>query len=966
MATIDLKSSAGAPLAIASAALAVLIVSLLAIVLMISVAAMIFSGDALGGFLRQGIGLSLFGGVVLGIAGAFGTSFRGTICHPQDVTGVILALSAAAIAGRLGRADPGTLYATVAVLIAIASVVTGLAFIAAGAFRLGVLARFIPYPVMGGFLAAAGYLMAAGAVRMVTGQATSLADLAQPEALWRWLPVVGFGAAMLWVALRTGKALALPAMLALAFAGFYLWLAVSDVDLAEAGRRGLLLGPFQVDEGFLGAFRPALLAQADYRAILAEIPALATLVGLAFVGAMLNASGIELATGEPVDLNRDLRGVGIANLLAGLGGGVTGYHVLGGTLLANRLTGLGSRWIGVGVGLVSGVALVAGASLLSVLPIGVFAALLAFLGIDLLYQWLWVERKRLPLPDFLLVLGILAVAVTVGFLPAIGAGVLAASALFIVSYSRLDLIRGRLTGALRLSTTERPEPAVRKLVLRGNETLIFELQGYVFFGTAHALVSEFARDIDGPDATIRNVILDFRRVQGLDVSAVFNLGKLEQTCRQHGARLLITDLRPQLRRQMDLAGLTGRATVLPTLDEALALIEEEVLAEGGAEASDHAAGVAGLLGRAFASGTLPCRPEPVVAGAEVLRQGADSDCLILLESGKLSARVDGPGGGSMRVATFLPGAIVGEIGLYAGIVRTATVAADVDSTIRRVTRESLEQLSERDPALARDLHALVAALLARRLTRTTALLREFSRKRRSRRSRWITGPLTAPRTAPSLPAKGQGHGFRRPLRIPRVFRAAGALKDTLRSGHTAAGRPGKHRRAHLAPLPDGGGAARMRSAASTFPGCSSSWWIHDLGEAVRGDVPAPLQSGDKTADERADLGGAPRATPRRQRAAPAPRALGRIQRGLRTAGSRLAKGLDRLETVLSARPGRQPARLRLRLQPRLRPRRHRRAIRSSPPCASRSTPRPPAWRGPATRPQRLTRPRAVGAAERTR
>ncbi|MBA3325320.1 MAG: hypothetical protein H0T41_08705 [Rhodobacteraceae bacterium] len=152
--TTNRTSSAGTPLAIASAVLAGLIVGLLATVLMISVAGMIFSGP-LAGFLREGIGLSLFGGVALGIAGAFGTSFRGTICHPQDVTGVILALSAAAIAGRLAGGDPGALYATVAVLIALASVVTGLAFIAAGACRLGVLARFIPYPVMGGFLAAA-------------------------------------------------------------------------------------------------------------------------------------------------------------------------------------------------------------------------------------------------------------------------------------------------------------------------------------------------------------------------------------------------------------------------------------------------------------------------------------------------------------------------------------------------------------------------------------------------------------------------------------------------------------------------------------------------------------------------------------------------------------------------------------------------------------------------------------------
>ena len=248
-------------LSLASAVLGGLLVCLLSIVLMISVAGMIFSGDALAPFLRQGIGLCLFGGVALGVAGAFGTSYRGTICHPQDVTGVILALSAAAIAARLAGGSPATLYATVAVLIALASVVTGAAFLAAGALRLGVLARFIPYPVMGGFMAAAGYLMTAGAIRMVTGR-SALSDLARPEALWRWLPVVALGVAMICVARRSGRAIALPAMVALAFAGFYLWLLLSGVSLAEAGQRGLLLGPFEVDRGFLGAFRPGLLAEA--------------------------------------------------------------------------------------------------------------------------------------------------------------------------------------------------------------------------------------------------------------------------------------------------------------------------------------------------------------------------------------------------------------------------------------------------------------------------------------------------------------------------------------------------------------------------------------------------------------------------------------------------------------------------------------------------------------------------------
>ena len=692
---------------------------------MISVAGMIFSGP-LAGFLRQGIGLCLFGGVALGVAGALGTSFRGTICHPQDVTGVIVALSAAAIAARLGGGAPQILYATVAVLIALASVVTGLAFIAAGALRLGVLARFIPYPVMGGFMAAAGYLMTAGAIRMVAGQ-SALSDLMQPEALWRWLPVIGLGSRMVWIARRSGRVLALPALVVLAFAGFYLWLLLSGVSLEEAGRRGLLLGPFEVDRGFLGAFRLGLLAQADYGAILPEIPAIATLVGLAFVGAMLNASGIELGTGQPVDLNRDLRGVGVANLLAGLGGGVAGYHILGGTLLAQpadrrRLAldrrrgrpdlrgGAGRRRLAArgaaGRGLRRGAGVPRHRPALPVALGG--AAAPGGAGLP--------ARRRHPRH------------LRGGRLPPgdrrRGAGRLGAV--------RLRLFAGgrdpRPPDRRRCGSPppSGPSPSVRLLTARGRETLIFELQGYVFFGTAHTLLGDLTRDVAEPGSAIRNVVLDFRRVQGLDASAVFNLGKLEQVCSQHGVRLLFTDLRPALRRQMERAGLTDRIQALATLDEALSRIEEEVLAETP-DTAERAPGFAELLARASAAGAPLFQPESVPAGTAVLRQGEASDCLILLERGRLSASVDGPEGGRMRVATFLPGALVGEIGLYAGTARTATVAADVDSTIRRVTRESIDRLSERDPALARDLHAMVAGLLARRLTRATALLREMTR-----------------------------------------------------------------------------------------------------------------------------------------------------------------------------------------------------------------------------------------------
>ncbi len=82
--------------------------------------------------------------------------------------------------------------------------------------------------------------------------------------------------------------------------------------------------------------------------------------------------------------------------------------------------------------------------------------------------------------------------------------------------------------------------------------------------------------------------------------------------------------------------------------------------------------------------------------------------------------------------------------------------------------------------------------------------------------------------------------------------------------------------------------------------------VHDLGEAVRGDIPAPLQEalGAKAADERKDL--VELVTP----LAPAQQAmivaLYDEYEGCETAEARLAKGLDKLETIMQHNQGTNP------------------------------------------------------------
>lgn len=706
-------------------AIAALIMAPLAIVSTISFSTIVFSGP-LAPYLSQGVGMGLFGGLVLGLAGAFGSSFRGIICQPQDVTAVILSISAGTIAARVGTANTETLLATIAMLVAIAAALVGVAFLALGALRLGSLGRFIPYPVLGGFLAASGYLILRVGLDMVA--APSAGELLSLPAFWRWGPVLLLGLILFWVARRDTSDFGVPIVLVVSFAVFYAGLKLAGIDLASAGQMGLLLGPFGPGGGEWRMISVDVVTRANYGAILAETPALLTLVGLALVGMILNSSGIEVGSGTPVDLDHELRVTGAANLLVAAGGGLVGYHILTETLLGRRLVGRGSRWIGASVALACGVALIAGADVLAALPLGVFAAVVVFLGLDFLYEWLWVERRRMPAQDFAVLLGIVGVAASVGFLQAVGTGILASSVLFLVNYARLDVVRSRLDGTLRLSTTERSDAASRLLTEQGGATLIYELQGYLFFGTAHVLFDQIAAQIGATPGDHRVLIVDFRRVQGLDVSATYNFGKLEQLCRTTGVRLILTNVAPALMRTLGPSGLVDRVERLPTLDDALTIVEEARLQHAELAGPQPQSAFASLIGSATALlGDALFASEEVPAGAVVFHQGAPSDRLILLEGGRLSAHIKGPSGDEIRVASFLAGALVGEIGFLTQTPRTATIVADEKCSIRSIGREDLDRLSDLEPNLAGEIFREAAAQLARRLARTTALLREVSR-----------------------------------------------------------------------------------------------------------------------------------------------------------------------------------------------------------------------------------------------
>ena len=68
------------------------------------------------------------------------------------------------------------------------------------------------------------------------------------------------------------------------------------------------------------------------------------------------------------------------------------------------------------------------------------------------------------------------------------------------------------------------------------------------------------------------------------------------------------------------------------------------------------------------------------------------------------------------------GSVVGEIGLYLNLPRTASLVAETDSLVWKLPTEALVAMERDDPPAAATLHEFLARLIAGRLAQANELL----------------------------------------------------------------------------------------------------------------------------------------------------------------------------------------------------------------------------------------------------
>jgi SulP family sulfate permease len=605
------------------------------------------------------------------------------------------------------------------------TVVAGVTLAALGAARLGSLVRLLPNPVSVGFFGGLGAAFTAGGITLATGVAPhrdNLAAFAEPERLQQAGVAVAVGLLLIILPRRIRHGAVIPALLAIAALAFHAARLLLGATVAESQQAGWLLGPFP--SGRILSFPPVeSLSLFDWELVRALLPYAASSALLCAITLALMVTGIEALTARPMNVDREMRMAGLANVAGGALGGLPTAHALAATTFLARARPV-ERWVVAVPGAVALAILLFGADALALVPRPLLAALLLSVGIEWMVIRTWHEARVLPRHEVVILLVVAASIVFIGIVEGIVIGLGLALLIFAWTYRRIPVIRSTVRGHEMRSSVSRPAPILRVLETQGQRILLLRLQGYMFFLNAETVQRAFARAAtDGA----RFVILDFGHVLGMDSSAIEVFARLEREAQQRGVRLSLTAVPDALGDRFAAHGVF-RAPACPRFaspDQGLEHAEEMLLAEQGQPQDEERASLAAQLAALGDLRDVERRLAPFVdqvaftPGETLMRQGQAADDMMFVETGRVSAVLLQKNATPVHLRTLTPGTLVGEIALVRGGNRTASVIAVTPCQAVRIDRAGLARLQVADPALAFAIHHLIMQQLSEKLVDNT-------------------------------------------------------------------------------------------------------------------------------------------------------------------------------------------------------------------------------------------------------
>jgi len=706
--------------------------SVLTVTFGLSYSLLIFAGP-LSPYLSYGITATFVSSAVLAVVIALGSSLPFSIAAPDSSIAAVTGILAASVVERIETANLTTsLLSPILITLGLSTMLTGLVLCGLGLTRLGRAIRYVPYPVVGGFLGATGLLIALGAVRVITNHPVQFATL------WQFadrtiLLELGSACAMALVLYltwhRSRSPFGLPVILIGGVLTAHLAFWITGVSLDDARAMGWTFQP-PPQAAFMQPWHTDDLARYPWFAV---PDLLGNVVAVIFVTAsstLFNTTGIEVAVHREANLERELNVTGVANILTGMLGGYPGCSSISRSIL-NFSSGGRGRLSGLTVAALSLLMLAIAPDLLGFIPKFVLGGLLLYLGADQLHKWIIESRKRLSKLEYLSLIAIIVIIVAWGFVPGILIGVVIGCATFAFSAARVESIKYSFDGSEYRSSLDRSRDDQEVLLAHGGKIQGLNLQSYLFFGSANRLYQHVKRLLqERPEC--RYLLFDFKLVTGVDSSAAYSFAQIKRSAHDLGVELILVHLPAAAEKVLRSSDFVGEGvSIIAELDHALEWCENELIAQHQDLAQEEAS-LRGWFTRILASEDDAdrlihrCHRIEVEAGETIVRAGDPADSMHFILEGRVGIMVPAEEDRTTRVRSLGRYTTIGEMGLVSNTPRSATIQAEVDSVLYVLNTRQFDAIRDEDPALSHKLLTYFVSVMAERLTfanRTIAVLR---------------------------------------------------------------------------------------------------------------------------------------------------------------------------------------------------------------------------------------------------
>ena len=651
---------------------------------------------------------------------------------------IILGAIGALMVATMGEdaASPRGLSTLLAVMAA-TSFLVALSFLLVARLQLTHVLGMVPYPVICGYMVGVVWLFLNAAVELATNASISaelLEALGQGNNAVQLAIGVAGGLALYIASDRIDSPWVLPIMAALFAATFYGIAGISGATHADMISGGWLLDINAFAGSMSDVLKTVSPTAVDLDFIVTVLPEMASIMLIITLTAAMEVSVLSALNYRlNIKAEDELMNNCVGLFACGLVCSPPAITDASASEIYKEF-GASSRWMQLGSCAVLLALVPLGTTVIAYVPTVLLGATVFMAAFQLLDKWLFRSLRELGNEDRAIILMILATVIVFGFVEGVLLGILVTAMLFVLRYSFISAIEGQYTLGEFRSSVERSGADNAVLARFSDEALIFTLRGFLFFGTSDAIRDTVFDKINAGAHSV--LLLDLRRVTGIDGSAMQVFRQIKQLCDANGVQLLYSGVPSSARHRLIALGAVGNENgeplLFPDIDFALERVESALLTRhtdrsGGASIRTY---LEGILGDKAKAELLMSVMEKVNIdeGATLFSQGDQDNGLYVLESGAMTALIDNGNGASIRVRKFSPGALIGELsGYMAEKARTATIVADEPSVLYRLDVAKMLADQHETAAVMSAVHEMVARTLSTRLEfMNRRLLKELS------------------------------------------------------------------------------------------------------------------------------------------------------------------------------------------------------------------------------------------------